>query len=350
MKELLTIRGIFKQFEGKDLLRGIDLTIHQGEIVCLLGPSGSGKSTLLRIIAGLEKAERGVVLWQGKSIETIPVHLRNFGLMFQDYALFPHLNVFSNVAFGLRMRKFSEDKISHRVTRVLKLVGLSSFKDRSVTDLSGGEQQRVALARALAPQPLLLMLDEPLGALDRKLKDDLSKELRVLLHELKIPSIYVTHDQQEAFNVSDRLAILHDGRILQEGTAEQVLSYPRSLWLAGFLGLNNQLTGRVKKISPLQVETSQGIFECHWADHPMRSGQTVVLVLKSDHSRLAGSGLRKNFVIGSVVDEVFQADGFHSQLVTPAGQTITYFSNRHHEINSILKIYYPPDSVLCYAK
>lgn len=350
MQELLTVSGIFKQFEGRNLLCGIDLSIHEGEIVCLLGPSGSGKSTLLRIIAGLENPEKGKILWNGESIENVPVHLRNFGLMFQDYALFPHLDVFSNVAFGLRMRKVNKVQVTKRVRQVLHLVGLSSFKNRKVTDLSGGEQQRVALARALAPQPRLLMLDEPLGALDRKLKDDLSKELRSLLHQLAIPAIYVTHDQQEAFNVADRLAILHEGKIAQEGTAEQILSRPRSLWLAGFFGLSNQLNGVVKKISPLLVETSQGIFECGWFDQQMKTGSKVVIVLKPNHSAPAQKGLQKNVIQGIVSDEVFQVDGFHTQLAIAKDKSITFFSRQHHEIGSMLKIHYPPDSVLCYAK
>jgi len=350
MQELLTLKNVTKQYEGRELLCGIDLSVQQGEILCLLGPSGSGKSTLLRIIAGLEKAEKGKIFWWGESIDEVPVHLRNFGLMFQDYALFPHLNVYSNIAFGLRMRKVPEDKIARRVKQVLDLVGLSSFKNRQVTDLSGGEQQRIALARALAPQPRLLMLDEPLGALDRKLKDELSKELRALLHQLSIPSIYVTHDQQEAFNVADRLAILHAGKIIQQGAAEEVISFPQSAWLADFLGLTNQLEGIVKKSSPLQVETPQGIFMCGWSSRPLNEGQTTLLVFKPDHSKLTRSSLPTNVVTGRVRDRVFQADGFHFQLDIGKNQFFTFYSRHYQAIGKSLKIYYPPDSVLAYAK
>jgi spermidine/putrescine transport system ATP-binding protein len=285
MRELLTINSIFKEYEGKNLLCGVDLSVHEGEILCLLGSSGSGKSTLLRIIAGLEKADKGQILWQDKPIDEIPVHLRNFGLMFQDYALFPHLDVFSNIAFGLRMHEVAEEKIHARVKQVLRLVGMSSFETRRVSDLSGGEQQRIALARALAPEPRLMMLDEPLGALDKKMKDELSRELRALLHKLQIPSIYVTHDQQEAFNIADRLAILHEGRIHQQGSARDILAFPHSLWLAGFLGLDNQLTGVVHKTLPLQVRTSYGLFHCQQLGPTLTAGQKVVLVLKPDHSK-----------------------------------------------------------------
>jgi spermidine/putrescine transport system ATP-binding protein len=350
MQELLQIVDIYKDYEGQSLLRGIDLVIHQGEILCLLGPSGSGKSTLLRIIAGLETASKGQVLWQGKSIDQVPVHQRNFGLMFQDYALFPHLNVYSNVAFGLRMRRKPEDFISRRVRQVLDLVGLASLKNRQVADLSGGEQQRVALARALAPEPRLLMLDEPLGALDRMLKDELSHELRTLLHQLEIPAVYVTHDQQEAFNVADRLAILHQGRIQQQGTAEEILGCPRSLWLAEFMGLNNHLEGTVTTIKPLQVATSQGLFGCVPAAGEFEKGQKVVLVLKSDHSRIATGHLRKNVVTGKVMDEVFQTDGFHTQLEAGLPRPITFFSSHPHKNGSQLQIFFPPESVLCYAE
>ena len=171
---MLEIRDIWKSYEGQPLLNGVSFSLEAGETVCLLGRSGSGKSTLLRIIAGLETAERGQVLWQGQDLSAVPVHLRQFGLMFQDYALFPHRDVAENVGFGLRMQGLSKAEISLRVAEALEQVNLAAFAKRRVTDLSGGEQQRVALARALAPRPRLLMLDEPLGALDRALREQLS--------------------------------------------------------------------------------------------------------------------------------------------------------------------------------
>lgn len=350
MQELLSIKSIYKEYEGKNLLCGVDLSVHEGEILCLLGASGSGKSTLLRIIAGLEKAGKGQILWRKEPIDEIPVHLRNFGLMFQDYALFPHLDVFSNIAFGLRMRAMTEEKIASRVKQVLSLVGMSSFKSRRVSDLSGGEQQRIALARALAPEPRLMMLDEPLGALDKKMKDELSKELRTLLHQLRIPSIYVTHDQQEAFNIADRLAILHEGLIHQQGSAREILAFPRSLWLAGFLGLDNQLQGAVQKTSPLQVMTSHGLFHCQKSDLPLVKGQKVVLVLKPDHSKPIKGDINHNVVTGRVTDVTFQSDGFHIQVATGENQFISFFSRQQQKIGAIIKIHYPVDSVLCYAK
>lgn len=350
MQELLTIKSIYKEYEGKNLLCGVDLSVHEGEIVCLLGSSGSGKSTLLRIIAGLEKAEKGQILWHKELIDDIPVHLRNFGLMFQDYALFPHLDVFANIAFGLRMRSMPEDKIAWRVKQVLRLVGMSSFESRRVSDLSGGEQQRIALARALAPEPRLMMLDEPLGALDKKMKDELSRELRTLLHRLRIPSIYVTHDQQEAFNIADRLAVLHEGRIHQQGTAREILAFPRSLWLANFLGLNNQLQGVVQKTSPLQVMTSQGLFHCRQFGQSLTEGQKVVLVLKPDHSKPIKGDIDQNVVTGQVADVTFQSDGFHIQVAVGKNQFISYFSRQQQAIGEKIKIHYPADSVLCYAK
>ena len=350
MQELLSIKSIHKEYEGKNLLCGVDLSVHEGEILCLLGSSGSGKSTLLRIIAGLEKAGKGQILWQKEPIDEIPVHLRNFGLMFQDYALFPHLDVFSNIAFGLRMHAMTAEKITSRVKQVLRLVGMSSFESRRVSDLSGGEQQRIALARALAPEPRLMMLDEPLGALDKKMKDELSRELRSLLHQLRIPSIYVTHDQQEAFNIADRLAILHEGRIHQQGTAREILAFPRSLWLACFLGLDNQLHGAVQKSSPLQVMTSQGLFHCHQSSQTMDKGQKVILVLKPDHSRPIKGDVKENVVTGQVVDVTYQADGFHIQVAVGENHFISFFSRQKQRINETIKIYYPENSVLCYAK
>ncbi|MDP2995121.1 MAG: ABC transporter ATP-binding protein, partial [Anaerolineales bacterium] len=232
---MLELIDIHKSYEGQPLLSGISFTVAAGETVCLLGPSGSGKSTLLRIIAGLETPEQGQVRWDGEDLVPVPVHRRSFGLVFQDYALFPHLNVAENVAFGLKMQNLAGAGTNLRVASILEMVNLTGFGDRRVTDLSGGEQQRVALARALAPNPRLLMFDEPLGALDRSLREQLMDELRRILHESGVPAIYVTHDQEEAFTLADRVLLLHDGGIVRSGTPEQVWSDPGSVWAAQFL-------------------------------------------------------------------------------------------------------------------
>lgn len=234
---MLNLKNIHKSYEGKPLLKGISFTVAQGETLCLLGPSGSGKSTLLRIISGLEVAERGDMFWDGQSLADMPSHLRNFGLIFQDYALFPHLNVFQNVAFGLQMQKMPKDEIQARVTELLHQMGLAGFDSRRVTELSGGEQQRVALARALAPRPKLLMFDEPLGALDRRLREYLIVEIREILKKSGVPAIYVTHDQAEAFALAQRVMLLNDGEIVQSGSPEEIMNRPASAWVAEFLGV-----------------------------------------------------------------------------------------------------------------
>lgn len=250
---MLTINSLTKSYESNPLLKGISFSVAPGEVVCLLGASGSGKSTILRIIAGLEEADSGEVAWEGVSLKGLPTHQRRFGLMFQDYALFPHLSVFENVVFGLKMMRVArfrdalagfltareKTSLEARVRECLELVHLSGFEHRRVTELSGGEQQRVALARALAPNPRLLMLDEPLGALDRALKESLLDELRHILRGTGIPAIYVTHDQQEAFTLADRIILLREGQIAQAGTPAKVFAHPAGAWVASFLGLGN---------------------------------------------------------------------------------------------------------------
>ena len=258
---MLEIIDLYKQYEGKPLLKGVSFKVEQGETICLLGSSGSGKSTILQIISGLQEPESGEVLWKGRNIQAVPVHKRNFGLMFQDYALFPHRNVQENIAFGLRMQGISHGEIEDRVKEVLNEVNLAGFEKRRVTDLSGGEQQRVALARALVPRPELLMLDEPMGALDRTMKDQLIEQLRRILHVTGIPVIYVTHDQEEAFGIGDRLILLHDGVIEQEGPPFQVYNRPANQWVARFLGLTNFLRGKLISLHPIRIETLQGILE-----------------------------------------------------------------------------------------
>lgn len=235
----LEIQHIHKTYEEAPLLSDVSLSIEQGEIVSLLGPSGSGKTTLLRIIAGLESAEAGRVLLRGRNVAQVPAHKRGIVLMFQEYALFPHRTVAENVGFGLRMHQWSREAIDGRVEEMLSLVGLSGFDDRGVAQLSGGERQRVALARSLAPEPELLLLDEPLGSLDRTLRERLLEELGEILREVGVTAVAVTHDQTEAFSLADRVAVLHATQVVQMGTPQEIYGRPANPWIARFLGLTN---------------------------------------------------------------------------------------------------------------
>jgi len=303
---MLEVINIHKTYEGQPLLEGISFTVTPGETVCLLGPSGSGKSTLLRIIAGLEEAEEGRVYWEREDITDVPPHRRRMGMVFQDYALFPHLTVAENVAFGLRMQGWTPQDQQERVREVLELVRLTGFEGRRVTDLSGGEQQRVALARALAPRPRVLMLDEPLGALDRALRETLLEELREILRSSDVAAIYVTHDQEEAAAIADRVLILHEGKIVREGTPYEVWTDPGSLWVARFLGVGNILLGKWRPgaDSPL-LETELGTFPLS-CSHSHRAGELVGAVLRPSAVAESTAGPIRS----RVTDVLFQREHF----------------------------------------
>lgn len=236
---MLEVRGLTVRFGEMAALDDVDLEVADGEVLAVLGPSGSGKTTLLRVIAGLHAADAGAVAWDGHELGRVPSHERGFGLMFQDYALFPHKTVAGNVAFGLRMAGDDPEQVALRTAEVLEWVSLTGYERRLIGSLSGGEQQRVALARALAPAPRLLMLDEPVGSLDRALRERLIAEMRSLFAEHGITAVYVTHDQEEAFAICDRLVILRRGRVAQRGTAEEVWRRPADEWVARFLGFEN---------------------------------------------------------------------------------------------------------------
>lgn len=306
---MLAVHHIFKSYEGKPILADISFKVETGETICLLGVSGSGKSTLLRIIAGLEEADSGSVSFDGRDLSSTPAHLRDFGLVFQDYALFPHLNVSENVAFGLTrsVRRLPQNEISERVGNSLEMVSLRGFEKRQVTHLSGGEQQRVALARVLATYPRLLMLDEPLGALDRTLREDLLNELRSILHQTNIPAIYVTHDQEEAFAMADRILILHGGEIVREGMPADIWANPQSAVVARFLGLGNVFEGNLwgkKKGGFWDVESEFGVFTVQCA-HEHQKGDSVHLLVRPN---LVEKG--SNIIQGIVTDVIFQQDRF----------------------------------------
>jgi ABC-type Fe3+/spermidine/putrescine transport system ATPase subunit len=286
---------------------GVSFAVEEGEIACLLGPSGCGKTTLLRLIAGLEGPDSGQVLVQGEDVTNTPPHLRGFGLMFQEYALFPHRNVFGNVAFGLRMADIEKVAIQEQVSQVLELVGLEGFEGRDVNQLSGGERQRVALARSLAPQPCLLMLDEPLGALDRALRERLLEELPAILKRVGVTTITVTHDQGEAFAISDRVILMDAGQVVQQGTPEEVYREPASAWVARFLGLDNLLEAQV--LEEGRLSTALGVIEVETAGS-WRKGASVTLLVRPEAIRLGKEVV--NEVTGKVTERVFR--GSHYQV------------------------------------
>ena len=321
---LLQVHHLTKSYGEGRFPDDISFAVEEGEIVCLLGPSGCGKTTLLRIIAGLEIPDSGKVLFEGRDIGDVPVHRRNFGLMFQDQALFPHKAVFQNIAFGLRMQRLPREEIRERVGAVLELVGMTGFEDRDVNELSGGEQQRVALARSLAPRPRLLMLDEPLASLDRTLRERLMSELRIILKGAGVTAIYVTHDQQEAFAVADRVIIMDRGRKVQEGKPEEVYRRPATEFVARFLGLANLLPGQVVKTGPpLIVETSLGRLAA--TDSPgLPLGQAVtVLIWPEAAYHLEADVPAENSIVGEVQARSFR--GLHYQITVVARGVLLRF-------------------------
>lgn len=345
---MLEVIDIHKDYEQNPLLKGVSMHVAQGETVCLLGPSGSGKSTLLRIIAGLEPQKAGQICWEGKDISYVPVHKRHFGLMFQDYALFPHRSVAENVGFGLRMQGIGQEELEQRVTEALAQVDLAAFAQRRVTELSGGEQQRVALARALAPRPRLLMLDEPLGALDRALRTELLQELRRLLHASQIPALYVTHDQEEAFSIADRLILLHEGRVVQEGKPDDVYLHPASSWVAHFLGMENFLPGEVMDAAGGRVMTALGEFVTTEAlCQPLAAGDPVQLLLRPGGLRLAPMDGELNLFIGIVEDVLFQG-AMYQLVVRCTGDRRFHFNvDQPLPLGKELALYFDPDSISC---
>jgi len=345
---MLSIRDIHKQYEGKPLLRGISFEAAPGETVCLLGPSGSGKSTLLRIISGLEEAESGQVWWDGVDLARVPVHLRRFGLMFQDYALFPHRSVFQNVAFGLRMQGMRKPVIEAQVHEALVRVNMSDFSNRRVTDLSGGEQQRVALARALAPRPRLLMLDEPLGALDRTLREQLGQFLRDVLHQTGIPAIYVTHDQEEAFAIADRLVLLNQGRVEQDGPPHQVYNRPATAWTARFLGLTNLLDGYVIAQAPMRVSTALGDFvSTDKGEHLPQIGAAVTLLLRPGGIQPGIPKTPENRLEGFVEDVIFRGEGYGVRLLCAGNLSFTFHLEAPLPVGQTANFSIDSESIVC---
>ncbi|GAB6192218.1 ABC transporter ATP-binding protein [Desulfocastanea catecholica] len=315
---ILKVDRLSNRYEGQPLLQDISFSLKQGEILCLLGPSGSGKTTLLRLLAGLEKEDAGTIIFCGRDIRGVPPHKRNFGMMFQEYALFPHKSVQQNVAFGLEMQHCPVDELDRRVKTVLEMVGLAGLEHRKIDELSGGERQRVALARSLAPEPQLLLLDEPLGSLDRALRERLTDEIRTILKSLAVTAVFVTHDQAEAFSIADKVAILHHGILQQFDTPEHLYRNPINSTVAGFLGFRNLIKGSVD---------SQGFFRSPLGSLPVRQEHmppktATLLLIRPEGATLVGSLAAKAVPLllsGTITSRQFQGSSY--RLGVQAGDT-----------------------------
>lgn len=343
----LTINNIHKSFGDTKVIKGISFEVGLGESVAVLGPSGCGKSTLLYTIAGLETPDQGEIVWEGESLDGIPPHRRDFGLMFQDFALFPHKNVFNNIAFGLEMAKYSRKDITSRVTETLELVGLPGFESRDVNTLSGGESQRIALARSLAPHPRLLMLDEPLGSLDRNLRERLVFDLKEILHKSGQTTIYVTHDQEEAFTISERVVIMNAGQLEQFDTPQNIYHHPSTVFAARFLGFNNIFPGEV-------INSAKGtMINSPLGEIPMNTGLQgeVTVMLRPDSVYLDSRG---SCQIDGVVSELFFRGGICRTTIVVNGKKLTFEFNSNQSIpqpgDDVLLSFNPPEAIQIFPR
>ncbi|HHW1465820.1 TPA: spermidine/putrescine ABC transporter ATP-binding protein PotA [Escherichia coli] len=288
LSPLVQLAGIRKCFDGKEVIPQLDLTINNGEFLTLLGPSGCGKTTVLRLIAGLETVDSGRIMLDNEDITHVPAENRYVNTVFQSYALFPHMTVFENVAFGLRMQKTPAAEITPRVMEALRMVQLETFAQRKPHQLSGGQQQRVAIARAVVNKPRLLLLDESLSALDYKLRKQMQNELKALQRKLGITFVFVTHDQEEALTMSDRIVVMRDGRIEQDGTPREIYEEPKNLFVAGFIGEINMFNATViERLDEQRVRANVEGRECNiYVNFAVEPGQKLHVLLRPEDLRV----------------------------------------------------------------
>ena len=315
-KVLIKFRNIVKEFDGTIVLKGINLDIYENEFVTLLGPSGCGKTTLLRILGGFLEADEGVVIFDDEDIKELPPYKRELNTVFQKYALFPHMNVYDNIAFGLKIKKMSKDVIDQKVMRMLKLIGLEGFENKNVTTLSGGQQQRIAIARALVNEPKVLLLDEPLGALDLKLRKEMQYELKRIQQEVGITFIYVTHDQEEALTMSDKIVIMKSGEIQQVGTPQEIYNEPVNKYVANFIGESNVISGVM--IEDYKVKFDDQIFDC--VDFGFKPNEKVDVVLRPEDIDIVP--LEQGKITGEVLSVLFKGVWNEAMVETVPGTTV----------------------------
>ena len=308
---LIELNGVSKDFDGTQALTDINLYIRKREFITLLGPSGCGKTTMLRIIGGFEYPTQGQVLFEGKDLTAVPPYKRRINTVFQKYALFPHLNVYDNIAFGLKLKKMPRDQIEARVKRMLKLVKMTGYERRGVEQLSGGQQQRIAIARALVNEPEVLLLDEPLGALDLKLRKAMQLELKAMQQQLGITFIYVTHDQEEALTMSDTIVVMKDGRIQQVGDSKRIYDEPKNAFVADFIGESNILQGTM--LQDELVSFCGQKFPC--VDSGFGEDQPVDVVVRPEDIMIVGEDV--GMLTGRVISTLFK--GVHYEMMVEAG-------------------------------
>lgn len=336
--KIIELRNISKSFDGETVLKNLSLDIHDKEFITLLGPSGCGKTTTLRIIGGFVEPDEGDVCFMGARINDLPPYKRNVNTVFQRYALFPHLNVFENIAFGLRVHRTPEREIVERVEKMIALVNLKGFEKRNVTTLSGGQQQRVAIARALVNNPKVLLLDEPLAALDLKLRKDMQKELKNIQQQTGITFIYVTHDQEEALSMSDTIVVMADGEIQQIGTSTDIYNEPKNAFVADFIGESNILDGTM--LDDLKVKFSGHVFEC--VDKGFGKNVPVDVVVRPEDVDIVP--IEKGMLRGTVTSVTFK--GVHWEIIVDIGgfkwmiQTTDYCAP-----NAEIGLFIEPDAI-----
>ena len=338
MKKIIELKNITKSFDGQVVLDNISLDIYDNEFITLLGPSGCGKTTTLRIIGGFETPDSGDVIFMGEDIKDVPPYKRNVNTVFQRYALFPHLNVFENVAFSLREKKLPKDEINRKVTEMLGLVALKGFEKRSVTSLSGGQQQRVAIARALVNQPKVLLLDEPLAALDLKLRKDMQVELKNIQKATGITFVFVTHDQEEALSMSDTVVVMSEGRIQQIGTPVDIYNEPTNAFVADFIGESNILDGVM--LEDRKVSFAGHVFDC--VDAGFEKRESVDVVVRPEDVDIVPED--KGMLKGVVTSVTFL--GVHYEIIVDIGgfkwmiQTTDFW-----DVDEKIGLYIEPDAI-----
>ena len=303
---IISLQGISKTYEDNTVLDGLNLDIKKNEFLTLLGPSGCGKTTTLKIIAGFEYADDGKVLFENKDMNNIPPYERAVNTVFQKYALFPHMNIYENIAFGLKIKKMPKDEIDRKVKEMLKLVALEGFEKRSVDSLSGGQQQRIAIARALVNEPKVLLLDEPLGALDLKLRQEMQSELKKIQQKLGITFIFVTHDQEEALTMSDTIVVMNKGKIQQMGTPEDIYNEPENAFVARFIGESNIFDGIMH--DDYKVEFCDYNFDC--VDKGFEKDENIDVVIRPEDIKMTSPS--EGMLKGIVTSVVFK--GVHYEI------------------------------------